>query len=234
MIEPPHGRAAMRQLVRLVTTISFVLAAVPLFATEPARESAARTLAYHLGLTNGSELQVRIAFTASNERTTMRGIVHHVQDGRTCVFEERQDFRWWQSTLDFACGSNRIVLRVEFPSLADGGSKLASVPSMYKLMVGDQLHVWTVVGDKPQETTAGSLAQSEVRKLPRAFQRVLGELGKAMLSPEFIAEGAHAPAGFAMLGGLLEDKDLEVELTSIRPLTTTEAEQLVRLAAGTK
>lgn len=218
---------------RLAAVMAFVLAGVPLIAEEPAGP-AARTLAYQFGMTNGSEIQTRMSVTSSKERTTMRGISRHLQADRTCVFEESQDFRWWQSTLDFACGKDRIILRVELPSLSDGTSKLDSVPSMYKLMVGDRLHVWTVVGEKPQESTAFSLARAEVRKLPRAFQRVLGDLGKALLSQEALEELAYPPAGFALLGDLLESRDVEAELANVRPLTTTEAEGLVRLAVSSK
>lgn len=225
-------RIPLRRFARFVAAVSLLLAGSPVFAADPPRDTA-KVLAYHLGLTNGSELQVRVLFTGSNQSTTMRGVVHHLQTGGTCVFEERGDFRWWQTTLDFACGKSRLVLRVEFPDLSEGVAKASTAPSMVKMMVGDALHVWTVVGDKPQDTGAVSRGQEEVRKLPRGFQRILGELAKALLSPDYIAESAHAPGSFALLGELLEKKDLDVELATIRPLTTTEAEQLVRLAAGT-
>lgn len=202
-------------------------------AAEPAASSG-RTEAYHLALTNGSELQVRIAVSATNKMGTLRGIAHHLQTNKTCVFEERQDFRWWQTTLDVACGATRVVLRLESPSLATDAPQAVGVPSMVKLMVGEELHVWTIAEGTPKDTKAAALGQAAIRRLPETFRQVVGDLAMALLSDEFIAEAAHAPAGFALLGEVLDIKHLEAELTALRPLTATESEALVRLAADTK
>ncbi|MHB8799493.1 MAG: hypothetical protein ACYDBY_13615 [Thermoanaerobaculia bacterium] len=185
-------------------------------------------------MTNGSELQVRIAVSATNKMGTMRGIAHHLQTNKTCVFEEREDYRWWQTTLDVACGATRVALRLESPSLATDASQAVGVPSMVKLMVGEELHVWTIAEGTPKDTKAAALGQAAIRRLPETFREVVGDLAMALLSSEFIAEAADAPAGFAVLGEVLDSKHLEAELTALRPLTATESEALVRLAADTK